>query len=1564
MRKSQNKKVPQRIIAGIVLVGIVFVGLFYSTQRTQAGWYDDNWAYRKVINITDHTAEEKNVYLNLTGGSALDTQGASKTNCGDIRFTDANGKVLPYYIVSGCKTASTVVHIFFDTFPAGAQTIYYYYGNPSARDGFSLTDFSTAATGVTFGSYGSQEVGPGPVAYWKFDEGYGTTINSNTQTGPSMTLAVGSGTPWTTEERCVSGKCLFFNATGNVTANTSISDIRTVQFWVKPKTTTGFLFSVDGTDSLGQVTASSGTITASGTLNGSTFYINGTYTATPTLVANVWQHITVVTPSNTTMSAFFMGEMGGAPTFTGFVDEVKLYRSVRSATEIKSDVVRWATAEGSNAILSSPNINNVGPFSNGLVGYWKMDEASWTNDCATATVMDASGNGSHGLSCPASTGPTGGSIGKYGNGAIYDYVDNYISINNSTVYAPLNEPFSASAWVYLNSFSDNYPTILRLRSDDTQPWFIIFSNQTSYLGVSIGNQANFAGIKTDVAAASLTGKWLHVVATYNGKGSSNINNFKIYLDGTLLTNSASGTYASHSQATSIGYNSSGNRWNGYIDEVRVYNRELTNDDVKNLYSWAPGPVGHWKMDEGIGQTIYDTSGNNNSLTLGASTATGTDDPSWVTGKFGKALQFDGNNDYAFVGDSGTSALDMSGNMTITTWFYKNQDTDTNSWADLVTKSDTSAFDTNYWFQIHDVSDVEFLDFYFSNDNGSYEVRGTQPIQLNTWHHAAVVYNDAANTIQFYLDGVPQSGSNVEVFGTNGHLESLRTNNEDLRVGSTYANQQFPGAIDDVKIYNYARTSTQIVEDLNAGHPAPGSPVGSPLLHLSFDEGYGDTVYDSSGQLNHGNLSGSTTCPSASICPTWSNEGKFGKAMYFGALQTGDGDSHIRLENDKYDALTEGSLSFWFKSDGVGTDNDIFGAAEDDNGSGSDFVGVLFNAQDSMLNLGVSNNGSLVLNVITAAIPNPTAWHHAVVNMSANGHEIYVDGKKQTLSYFTGDSSTSVWFDDIAESTTAYTIGCLDADGSDTNDCNGNGFFAGLIDEFKLFAGPLTQEQVNIEYNGGASQRMGAVSTTSDGVTSSNASSREYCVPGDTSTCNAPIARWMLDENTGISAQDVGGGGYVGTLTAGPRWTIGKFGGAVNFDGLDDFISVPYNANLDPTSNITVSFWFKPSQTIDTSLSTYKGILSKASSNTDADNDWVFFWESTEQGRLRFGTYGDNVQTTSNTWVAGKWYHVAATVSGGSTAYIYVNGVRDNYNSDTSVAGNAINGTTNTPLNIGLARVASGDQFFNGSIDDVRIYNYARTASQIAWDYNKGAPTHIYKFNECQGTTIYDSAQTSDGKLTGRVGTLTIGGTGTYTSAGSCTSGSGSDLWYGGRVGKFGSGLALDGTNDYSSIPSPSLPTGEFTYTAWIYLDSLNNERTVVMASDGSGANEILLSVVSDQDGTNPSKVRFTADGLSRYSVNPLETGKWIHLAYTRSATHRTLYINGVYDSDTTSGMNALNFSTCQLFIGVDSDTSGCATDLNEYFDGIIDDVRVYSYALNPIQIRTVMNEGSAVRFGP
>jgi hypothetical protein len=169
---TRRRKILSSILAIlIVLTSIRF--LLFSPEEVQA-WWNDNWHYRIRVPVTNNTTAENNVYINFTGADAIDTSDTNKfqADCGDIRFTKQNGEILPYYIVSGCGTATTVVHVEFDSFPAGDIAIYYYYGNPSASDGFEGSDFSTEATNYTIGSQGSEEIGPSPVAHWKFDEGY------------------------------------------------------------------------------------------------------------------------------------------------------------------------------------------------------------------------------------------------------------------------------------------------------------------------------------------------------------------------------------------------------------------------------------------------------------------------------------------------------------------------------------------------------------------------------------------------------------------------------------------------------------------------------------------------------------------------------------------------------------------------------------------------------------------------------------------------------------------------------------------------------------------------------------------------------------------------------------------------------------------------------------------------------------------------------------------------------------------------------------------------------------------------------------------------------------------------------------------------------------------------------------------------------------------------------------------------------------------------------------------------------------------------------------------------
>jgi hypothetical protein len=104
--------------------------------------------------------------------------------------------------------------------PAGEQNIYMYYGNPTAPNGTVATDFTTAASGLGAQTVGSEVQGPGPVAYWAFDEGTGTTTSDRSSSGLTATLSSMSSPPtatsgWQTEETCISSKCLAFDGSND-----------------------------------------------------------------------------------------------------------------------------------------------------------------------------------------------------------------------------------------------------------------------------------------------------------------------------------------------------------------------------------------------------------------------------------------------------------------------------------------------------------------------------------------------------------------------------------------------------------------------------------------------------------------------------------------------------------------------------------------------------------------------------------------------------------------------------------------------------------------------------------------------------------------------------------------------------------------------------------------------------------------------------------------------------------------------------------------------------------------------------------------------------------------------------------------------------------------------------------------------------------------------------------------------------------------------------------------------------------------------------------------------------
>lgn len=167
------------------------------------------------------------------------------------------------------------------------------------------------------------------------------------------------------------------------------------------------------------------------------------------------------------------------------------------------------------------------------------------------------------------------------------------------------------------------------------------------------------------------------------------------------------------------------------------------------------------------------------------------------------------------------------------------------------------------------------------------------------------------------------------------------------------------------------------------------------------------------------------------------------------------------------------------------------------------------------------------------------------------------------------------------------------------------------------------------------------------------------------------------------------------------------GNCLDFDGVSDWINVPDSPSLNTTGDLTIEAWINLQTT-----AVQQWLVSKYNSAPDASYTFIIQNNSTLQFFIQ-GTaaLGSNmwVNTTSAPLNVGEWQHVAAVFdASASTMNIYVNGIDQPVTLNGSQT--SINSTT---LAVGIgARNATSATYFDGQIDDVRIWNIARTQQEI------------------------------------------------------------------------------------------------------------------------------------------------------------------------------------------------------------------------------------------------------------
>jgi hypothetical protein len=196
----------------------------------------------------------------------------------------------------------------------------------------------------------------------------------------------------------------------------------------------------------------------------------------------------------------------------------------------------------------------------------------------------------------------------------------------------------------------------------------------------------------------------------------------------------------------------------------------------------------------------------------------------------------------------------------------------------------------------------------------------------------------------------------------------------------------------------------------------------------------------------------------------------------------------------------------------------------------------------------------------------------------------------------------------------------------------------------------------------------------------------------------------FDEAAGTAA-DASGNGHVGTLLGAVR-VAGVHGNGVQFDGIDDWVTVPDAASLDLTTGMTLQAWVKPGAMNgwETLLLKERGAGDFAYALYAHDGGALAGGAPVPSGNVRAGGTHQTVRGISQL-AAGVWTHVATTYDG-VTQRMFINGVE--------VASRPQAGSI--AVSAGALRIGGNSsfagEFFQGAVDEVRIYNRALSAAEI------------------------------------------------------------------------------------------------------------------------------------------------------------------------------------------------------------------------------------------------------------
>lgn len=863
-----------------------------------------------------------------------------------------------------------------------------------------------------------------------------------------------------------------------------------------------------------------------------------------------------------------------------------------------------------------------------------------------------------------------------------------------------------------------------------------------------------------------------------------------------------------------------------------------------------------------------------------------------TGKVSRAFEFDGSGDYVRIEDN--AAQRPATAVTAEGWFKFDA---VGGVVSLISKPVRGSALNSYTLYLEGGQ----LRGLIGNASQFTRALSNFSPQTGVWHHLAFTYDlsGGVSTLKLYANGTDVTSS---VDGTANLPLFYDANPFPLLIGGEFENNApaftLDGQADEVSIYGRALAQTEIfdiVQRGSFGKCSPGSAcVSAPQGLVSFYKGE-DNALDSN-SLNPGALQNGTTFQS----------GQVGRAFNFDGV-----DDFVAVpDSNSLDITRDLTIEAWIRP----TTNPAFSRivskrSLDDSNAEYDVL----RQGDGRIRFSSINGGADNFVVSSGTVP-PNVYTHVAVTIQGSTLQFYINGAlDSTRSY------------NVARNATAgrLTIGAAEATG-----CGGSGvcsFFGGQIDEFSIYNRAVSASEVSAIYNAAGNGKCLAY------------------------TCAQPpnnLVSWFAGEQNALDAKS----NNHGTLQNGATFATGKVGQGIKFDGVNDYVEIPDNANLKPAT-LTLETWVKFDSLSSTvtggAPANYQNIIFKKNSRTAGtgfEGGYSLVKNPDNRIGIGFNSASGGTDFASSTTVvqAGVWYHIVGTHDG-TNIKLYINGQLEG----TGAATFPIDYGT-TPLYLGNAQVPFSG-YFNGVLDETSIYNRALTATEVSSIYNAG------QSGKCKPVATNPAANqiawvSGDGDTRDFLGFNPNGVLRGDTNF---------------RVGKVGQAFNLDGSGDYIEVADDAdhRPATQLTAEGWFKFNNFNNlPHLIAKGLRGNDRNSYVLWFANGniRIGYSDSGSNFIFYDTG-FAPN---VGEFNHYALVlntddagANANTLKLYVGGreVFSGAAAGSIYYDTVNPHPLTIGADINNDVPDFSLN----GQADEVSLYSRALSASEIAAIYNAGTA-----